>query len=306
MAKNKTNFPEKEERDPLTLFIKKSTHWVQEYSKAVFASLFVGLLTFGSFLLFSYWQKQGNITAEESLYQARKNLMLVEKKAGGDILGFDSSQNFFGQSKKAKYDSSMDKLVNEYVILIKKWIKKPVGLVAAAEMSYFLYKYDKGKEAMELLKTASAYKKKNLTGFLIAFQMGTYLMDQNEYESAIKEFQFVTLNDKAKWLWPEALVRIALCYEKQNNIEEARTIYKQVKNDFSDSQAGTKATQYLNLLYLQDKIKAVSYSQKKGSPQKETEELLKTVKESKEALDKAKSEVNEMNKDVLEIKEKPK
>ena len=274
MAKNKKNFPEKEERDPLALFIKKSTDWVQEYSKAVFFALFIGFLSSGSFLLFSYWKKQANRTAEESLYTARQELVSAEAKAGGDILGFDSSQNFFGKSKKAKYDSSIDKPAKEYVSLIKKWIKKPAGLTAATEISHFFYQYEKKEEAIELLKAASSYKKKNLTGFLITFQLGTYLMDRNEYDSAVKEFQFITLSEEAKWLWPDALIRTALCYERQNKLEEAKKIYRQVKNDFSDSQAGMKSIQYLNLLQIQDKIKTASNNQKMQEVEKKLDDQL--------------------------------
>ncbi len=296
MAKNKKNFPEKEERDPLALFIKKSNDWVQEYSKAAFIALFIGLASFGSFLLFAYWQKQTNRASEESLYTARQELVSAEAKAGGDILGFDSSQNFFGQSKKAKYDSSVDKPAKEYVSLIKKWIKKPAGLTAASEISHFFYQYDKKEEAIELLKEAGSYKRKNLTGFLIAFQLGTYLMDRNEYDSAVKEFQFITLSEKAKWLWPDALIRTALCYERQNKLDEAKKIYKQIKNDFSDSQAGMKSMQYLNLLQIQNKIKTASNSQKVQEVEKKMDDQLS------EALMKEKTTDTDSS---LKVKEEP-
>ena len=257
MAKNnkKSSDREEKEKDPLALFIKRSTNWVNEYAKTVFVFLFAGLLVFASVLLFSYLQKQLNEKGESALYESRKKLALAEQKAGGNVLSLDRNRDFFGQAKKAKYDPSIDKPAQDYVKVIQEWIKRPSGATAAVEMSHFFYQYEKKQPAIELLKKAGAYKKKDLTGFLIAFQLGTYLMDQNECESAIKEFRFITVNDEAKWLWPSALVRTALCYEKQNKTDMAKKIYKQIKNDFSDSQAGMKATQYLNLLEVQDKVK---------------------------------------------------
>lgn len=251
MAKKKNS--QREERDPLFLFTQKSNSLVRQYFWPILTILVAGVLVFGLAVFYFYWDKSVNKKAEEQLYQVRKKLMLVEEKAGGNILGFDNSQNFFGKTKQAKYNSEMDELVNQYVGVIKEWISKPAGLVAVAEMVHFLHQYKKQEQAMDLLKTAAFYKKKNLVGFLIAFQSGTYLMNQGEYESAIQDFQFITANKKAEWLWPDALIKIALCYEKQNKVNQAREIYKKIKDNFSDSQAGERAEKYLNLLQLQGK-----------------------------------------------------
>ena len=250
----KKNFSEKEERDPLSLFIKKSNTFLSEYFWPIFSVLVGGVLIFGLSLLYSYWGKQQNQKAEELLYQARKELVLAEEKAGGDILDFNSSQNFFGRTKKAKYNSEMDKLANQYISVIKKWISKPVGLTAAAEMVSFLYQYEKKEQAMELVKEATLNKKKNMIGFLIAFQSGAYLMDQGDYDEAVKSFQFIMMNKKAEWLWPDTLVKIALCYEQQDKKEQAQEIYIRIKNDFSDSQASGTAEKYLNLLRIQGRM----------------------------------------------------
>ena len=270
MANN--NFPPEQsqsEKDPLALFINQSKNWLQQYFKSILLVLVAGLLIFGLSILFSYWQRQNNRRAEERLYQARKALVLVEEKAGGEILGVDNSQNFFGQDKKAEYNTEVAKSANEYIKVIKKWISKPAALSAATEMAHFLYQYERRKEAVDLLQTARPYKKKDMIGFLIALQLGTYLMDQSEYETAIENFQFIIGDKNAKWLWPDALMRLALCYEKENKIAEAKKMYRQVKNDFSDSQAGERAVQYLNLLQLQEKIKEPT---KVKATQKESKE----------------------------------
>ncbi len=250
----KSNFPEKEERDPLSLFIKKSNSFVSRYFWPATSLLVGGILIFGLSLLYAYLGKQQNEKAEELLYQARKELVLAEEKAGGDILGFNSSQNFFGRTKKAEYNSEMEQAVHQYISVIEKWISKSAGLTAAIEMVSFLHQYGKKEQAMELVKLVRLNKRKNMLGFLVSFQSGAYLMDQGNYNDAIESFQFIMENEKAKWLWPDTLVKIALCYEQQNKKEKAEEIYKRIKNDFSDSQASGVAEKYLNLLRIQDRM----------------------------------------------------
>ena len=252
MAKN--NFPEKEERDPLSLFIKKSNTFVSRYFWPATSLLVGGILIFGLSLLYTYLGKQQNQKAEELLYQARKKLVSAEEKAGGDVLGFNSSQNFFGGTKKAEYNSEMDEMVRQYAGVIEEWISKPAGLTAATEMVSFLHQYGKKEQAMELVKLVALNKRKTMVGFLVSFQSGAYLMDRGSYDEAIENFQFIMKSEEAKWLWPDTLVKMALSYEQQGKKEQAKEIYKRIKNDFSDSQAGETAEKYLNLLRIQDRV----------------------------------------------------
>ena len=277
----KQSFSETKERDPLSLFVKKSHSWALQYFRPFLFLLIASISIFGFSLFYSYWQKRENKNSEELLYQARKELSLAEKKAGGNILNFDSGQNFFEQAKKAKYNSEINERVNKYINRIDKWIAQPSGLLSAMEMVYFLRKYEKSELAMELLNKAVLHKKKNMVGFLVALQAGTYLMDQGEYDKAITNFQFITKSEKAKWLWPMTLTKTALCYEKQNKWDQAKEVYKRVKSDFSDSLDAETAGQYLNLLKLRMKMDNQFWGKKVESG--------KDVKEkSKPSLDSAK------------------
>ena len=242
-----------EETDLLAFFIKRTQLWVSHNFKYILFILVSGILILGLFFLNSYWRKQFNKQAAESLYQVRKVLMLAEKKAGGDVLGFDNSQNFFGQSKKAKHNlEEIDGLSKNYIAVINEYKHRPSALAASIELAQFLYKYEKPQLAIDLLSTTSLYKKKNVMGFLLSLQLGSYLMDKAEYAAAIEQMQFITENKSAKWLWPSTLIKIALCYEKQSKIAKAKEVYLQVKKDFPDSQESDRASQYLNLLTLQE------------------------------------------------------
>ena len=256
MSKKKTS--QAEDTDILFLFIKKTQFLVSRYFKYILSAIITGFLILGLFFLSSYWRKYLNEQTAESLYEMRKELMLAERKAGGDILGFDNSQNFFEKSKKAKYSpGEIEELSKNYIAVIKKNIYRPAAVVASVELAQFLHKYEKSRLAVDLLQAASPYKEKNVVGFLLAFQLGSYLMDKAEYSSAIQELQFITENKSAKWLWPATLVKTALCYEKQNQTDQAKKMYLKVKKDFPDSLQAEKATQYLNLLTLQEKLKKI-------------------------------------------------
>ena len=152
MAKNK-DFPQKVEKDPLALFIRKSHSWMGEYFKPLIFSLVFGFLCLGLFFLYSYWQTYQNQGAEEELYQAKKELVALEKKAGGDMLSFDRGQNFFAQPKKASYNPQIAQAVLKYADLVKKKVFLSAGRQAVLELSPFLNQYKEHRPlALELMK----------------------------------------------------------------------------------------------------------------------------------------------------------
>ncbi len=252
MAKNK--LPDKEERDPLSLLTQKILFYTQKLFKPLAFILPAGLVGLAGFFLYSHQQKKTNNKAMELLYQSKKKLIRAEQKAGGDTLSFDHSQNFFGQAKKAEYNKELEGQAESHIALIEKWISKPAGLSAGMETAHFLYQYGKQEQAVKLLGRAD--KKKDLTGFLTAFQLGVYLMEQGKYDKALENFAFITEEKKAKWLWPEALLKTALSLEKQNKTVKAREVYKTIKKEFPDSPVSDTAGQYLNALNVMQKIKA--------------------------------------------------
>lgn len=255
MAQNE--FSQHTKINSINLLINKFKQKLQEYFKYIIGLLVIGLLILGSSMFYSYLKKQNNSKAQTFIYKAQKALVLAEQTAGGNLLSTNSNQNFYAKKNIAKNTAELDQAINHYKNTIQQWISKPAGLFAASELSYFLYQYNKKQSAIKLLQQATLYKKSNLIGFLISLQLGTYLMDQGEYEQAIINFEFIIKNKQAKWLWADVLLKIALSYEKQNKLKEAQKTYQQIKNDFSDHQAYRQAIKYLNLLKLQQNIKNI-------------------------------------------------
>ncbi len=244
--------PESKERDPLSLFIQQAHSLLERYFKYFLLTVVSGLLIFGLFLLNLHWQKQKNNRTEEILYQSRKKVMQAEKKAGGNILSFDRNQNFFGESKTGDYSAELKEQTEQYIHLIQKHMAQASALQAVSGMAHFLYEYDQKSQALALLKTADSHKKPNLTGFLNSFQLGAFLLEQKDYEGAVQSFLFITQNERAKWLWPEALIKLSLSYEGQNKTDQAKATYREAMK--INSPLSQQATQYLNLLSLREKI----------------------------------------------------
>ena len=243
------------ERDPLHIFIQKTTKWLHDYFKYILVVLCLALLAGTGFLVYQYQEKHTNKKAENELYIIKKTLIDLEKNNGGNVLS-DSENTFFKKTIKSKYSSEMESTVKQYQESIEKWKKTASGLLSAIELSHFLYQYDKKEQAVSLLQSAlNSYRDKNLTYLLASYQLGLYFVNQKNYDSAIAYFDFIAQNEQSEWLRPKALLNKALIYEKQNKIVKAESIYKNIQSSYADDQAGQLATQYLNLMTLESKLK---------------------------------------------------
>ena len=259
------------EKDPLHIFIQKATRWLQVYFKYILVVLFITFFTGAGFLVYENLQKQKNQRAESELYAVKKTLIDVEKNAGGNVFS-GTNNTFLKKTTKSEYSTEIKSTVQEYQKLIEKWQGTSAGVLSAIELAHFLYQYKKPVQAVKLLQsTLNSYKKDNLIRLLSSYQLGLYLMDQKDYNLALPYFDFIIQNKKGKWLHPEALLKKALIYEKQNKITEAKNTYKSVQTDYADSQASQLATQYLNLMTVELKLKKLENQKNETSKSVTTE-----------------------------------
>lgn len=238
------------EKDPLSLFIRKANQYLYQYFKYIICFIVLLLMVFGGVLLWQYWERQQNQLAAEELYVARSALIAAEKKANGQTLSTETPDRFFNPIQKAsEYTLDMQKSVEQYLTVIRRHLHRPMGVVSAIEVTFFLRAYGQQDPAIKLLQDLNkVFKKKNLLGFLLAFQLGIHWMNEGKYQLALEKFQWIQQQKKIEWLKPDVLLRIGLVYEQLNQYTKARAVYTQIKKDFTDSQAAGRAEQYLNLL----------------------------------------------------------
>ena len=243
------------ETDPLHLFIQKATQWLLDYFKYILIILCVFIFTGAGFLVYEYQQKHKNQKAENELHVVKKTLVDLEKTAGGNVLS-EGDSTVFKKTVKSEYTTEIERAVQQYQQLIKKWRNTSAGLLSAIELSYFLYHYDKQEQAIELLQfVLNSYKKENLARLLSSYQLGLYLIDQKKYDLALTYFDSVIQSNEGEWLQSEALLKKALIYEKQNKRVEAENIYKDIQNNDTESPSSQTAAQYLNFMTLESKLK---------------------------------------------------
>ena len=237
-------------RDFLFGFMDSARSWALKYFIYLLAFIGLALAGLGGILLKNAWDMRQNVRAETQLYSAKKKLIQAEKQAGGNILEFDSSGNFFASPKKAKtLTPAMRQELKNYTAVIKKHLTFPPGALAAVETAHFLNLYGESAQGLALLEQARGkFQKKTLPGFLLAFQTGTALMNAQKYPSALKHFKWLEQNPKAQWLHADVLLHTGLTYEKLKKYSKARQVYQKLKMQFPNTAPARRAVQYLNLL----------------------------------------------------------
>ncbi len=259
----KTTSPLKE-TDPLALFVQQANLISRRYFKFFLAVVLSLLAAYGVFLLYSHKVRQDNRKAEGELYQARKTLREVEKKQGGDFFGKPRENLFFLQRKKALFNGNLKQAFESYLQVTEKHISTSSGVWAALELGFFLSQYEDHREqALALLQRAWSHAPRTSLKALVAFSVGVRLMEFARFKEALVYFKSITQEENWKWLWPQAFVKQALCYEKQNRPEEAEKLYLQIQKDFPDSSEKDLAGQYLNGLKLKALLKKQSVGEGK-------------------------------------------
>ena len=77
----------------------------------------------------------------------------------------------------------------------------------------------------------------SITGIVIYSQVeiGNALFDNFEYKSAIKYFKLASSENPNEYFTPKYLTKLALVYEKINDLNSALDCYEQIIDDFKDS-----------------------------------------------------------------------
>ena len=238
------------EKDPLALFVKKGRELVFRYFKYILALICAGFLFSGSYLLYQYNSKRNNQKASAEIYKSEKKLLTSEEKAGGRLLRAGST--FSKDLKKAPY-AEIEEALEQHLSVILQWIKRPAGALAVIKISYFLDKYGKNLQALELLEQARKYHKKGVLSSLISYQAGVYLMNSTQYEKAQTLFDEILKDKSLSWLYSQVLLLKALALEKQNKMSLAGNVYKEIIEKYPESSQAQQAEQYLNFFKVEQK-----------------------------------------------------
>ncbi len=230
--------------------------WLEILSRYKYIVISVGIAmvaVYGGYLTYGFLNDKENQKEESLIYQYKSKLVQVEKKHGGAIL--DKASQFLS-AKKVKDYKLIENEVNNYTNFLKsRKNSKPVHWIAAIELSYFLIKYDREKQALQLLESISLQKSdENWLYQLLVLKLGSMFMEEKNYTRAVHLFSIILSEESAQPFHLEAWFKTALCYESLGENEKAKEIYSLIQEKQEASLYKDRATHYNRLLQIKQKI----------------------------------------------------
>lgn len=183
---------------------------------------------------------------------------------------YDKAQEYFSQSQQSQNtagysaQSAADASLREAdAAFMKKDFAKAMALynktIAAenADADYARYQksillglQSKNGEKEALLKSIIGQKPESKYIAEVHYSLGDLYLDEDKYEDAIKQFQYLTDNNNAKHLAAKAWMKIGFSYQEANKNDNAITAYKKVVSDYPSSNQRSAALDALKNLYV--------------------------------------------------------
>lgn len=172
------------------------------------------------------------------------------------------------QSPKEKSKPATGDLVKDYGSEVEGWTKlieahasSKAAAMAALQLSQLYLKYEKPKEALQILsKTKAQQSSDNLLGAMVFHSYAKLLANQGQCQEAVGVWETLEKKKNLHFLTEQAQLDRALCLESMGQTEKAEGIYKKVaatKNEATKgagprqkSPAQKSAEKYLRYLKL--------------------------------------------------------
>ncbi len=208
------------------------------------------------------------IAAQEEYYSIEKNYLKIKE-------GFEKAESEAKAEAKAEDQSSKEKskpatgdLVKDYGSEVDGWTKlieahasSKAAAMAALQLSQLYLKYEKPKEALQILsKTKAQQSSDNLLGAMVFHSYAKLLANQGQCQEAVGVWETLEKKKNLHFLTEQAQLDRALCLESMGQTEKAEGIYKEVaatKNETTKgagprqkSPAQKSAEKYLRYLKL--------------------------------------------------------
>lgn len=238
----------------------KFLKWVEDKSVILAVVAAVALVAGLSLIGYQQWDARQERLATTRIYEAQAALLKKQEdqqKIESDRLQKMAEEASAKKSKmpsyqplKVDFDSTFGALAQAVEQAIIKEKSSKAALVAAIHLAGLYMNHDKVDQAFHLLSQLKG-QGEGAVGALLTAQRATVAMDKGEFETAIKDFEKIVSNKDVDFLHSSALLKIGLCYEKLNQLDQARQTYLRVSTEFGDTESARTAKGYLRLLELQ-------------------------------------------------------
>jgi predicted negative regulator of RcsB-dependent stress response len=241
--------------DKVKASLEKSMEWMRK-NVALVAVILVAFVGIGA--AWSIWDYFKH--ANEEKLQADLSVAVAEK----DYFEKKSQFREAAASPKSKDKKEISKVtatgdlqkdygsvVERLNAIVQKEPKSNAAAMAALYLAEIHSEYKQAEKALEALNKVSGDSAKDVLSSLVLNLKAGLLADQGSCDKAIGIWDNVTKQKKASYLHEEAKLRMALCYEKINDVVKAEQLYTELSkggDSASDRAVADDAKKYLRLL----------------------------------------------------------
>jgi predicted negative regulator of RcsB-dependent stress response len=195
-------------------------HWIESNPKVIIGIVGAIVLIVGGYFGFQYYQKNQNAQAQKEMFQAVRyfeaDSLNLAMKGDGNNLGFEQIIDDYGMTDAGN-------LANYYAgVIALKQGKFPVAV-------FYLQDF----KSNDILVQARAYS-----------LLGDAYMEQKDFENAAKFYSKASEYKPNKFYTPAYLMKLALAYEKLNQIDKAIATYDRIITQYWESTEFQAARKY--------------------------------------------------------------
>lgn len=245
---------DKVQPDIVTQELKKGFEWTTTHSKLVLIVIGALLVAGGAGAAYSFVNERKETSLQEKYFVLENDY--EKKKEQFDLYTATANQPADPKTKvapKAQGVKATGDLAQDYGTvekglrdLINEAPSSRAGAMSALLLTDLYKSYNKGPEALEILKKSSGTR--GTMGAFVKAELGTQMADQKDCEGAIKTWSDLAKDKSAAFMAPQLKLKMGLCAETLGKKNEAEDYYKQVIADAKDTTAGRSAEKLLRLL----------------------------------------------------------
>lgn len=227
---NETNTVEKDPVGDMLESLKKN-------QKLIFALVGSALVAFGAFTAMESYKKNQEMKAQAGLFKIEKQIENFERKMAKDK---KTSSDYKFEDSYAGFATSLESFISSNK-------DKKAAMRASLLLARIYGEYSKPEKALNALNLLQPKVEASMLSVLFHTQKLTQLIDTKNFDEAVSLADKILSIKELDFTHAVAKLKKAIAVEAKGAKEEARTLYKQVSEDYPEHPAGQTAKQYLRI-----------------------------------------------------------
>jgi predicted negative regulator of RcsB-dependent stress response len=218
--------------------------------------LVVAGVGYGAYLGYTAYSLSQESKAQEELFAIQKRAENIEKdlntKAQAAVTAKADKKNKKAMPEKtepAKIVKTAETLASNYAEVLKDYEDfisknhgKKAALMAAVQLAGLATDYNDLPRAEKTLRAVvSTSGERDIFYSLVRSQLGTVLMEQNNFKEAAEVFGQIVNNKSQASFHPQALLRLGVCHMENGDFDKAVNTFTRLSADHPKTQAASEA-----------------------------------------------------------------